>query len=84
MGRFDADGNYIEPKRGLQDGQIAFDANYGREGLVQVTSQPEECDGCGQPRTCLWVDQSEGEYYPALVCRECIDKLFSVPSQGKD
>lgn len=54
---------------------IHFDGNYGRTGTIQVTDTV--CAGCRKAAMCLHVDQSEGEYHPGTVCRDCIEKLFA-------
>lgn len=69
------DTEYGGPREGWQaDGSLAFDANYGRDGVVCVTDTV--CLGCGKADLCVHVDQSEGEYNPASICRDCIAKLF--------
>lgn len=59
----------------LGDNAIVFDGNYSRDGFAAV--QRDNCVGCGaQQVPCLFVDQSEGEYSPATICRSCVNKLF--------
>ena len=55
--------------------KITFDANYGRHGSIDISKT--KCDGCGNEKICLKVDQSEGEYTPGNICKECIDRMFS-------
>lgn len=78
--KFDKDGNYIEPLWGFQPDGIAFDGQYGRVGWICVTDTV--CAGCHKAAMCLHVDQSEGEYYPGTICRECIERLFSGQREG--
>lgn len=79
--KFDKDGNYIEIAWGFQpNGEIAFDGGYGRHGWICVTDTV--CAGCHKAAMCLHADQSESEYQPATVCRDCIERLFSPQREG--
>lgn len=55
---------------------IAFDANYGRIGLVHI--EKHQCIGCKRETVCICIDQSEGEYNPCTICLDCIDLLFQA------
>ncbi len=56
--------------------QIEFDGNYGRTGKIEV--KVERCCACKVHGPCLVADQSNGEYSPAIICSNCIAKMFGA------
>jgi hypothetical protein len=75
---------YEDPQYGFtSDGTtILFDGEYGRLGGIRVTDTV--CGGCGKAAMCLHVDQSEGEYKPGIVCRDCIVRLFGAECSERE
>jgi len=59
----------------LKTGGTCFGSGYGRWGEIGLSAA--RCDVCDQPRICLWIDSSEGEYGAGHVCKHCVSVLFS-------
>lgn len=81
----DRDGCTTRHGWGNQGGPfLSWDAEYGRDGVFAVTRG--KCMGCGEERKCLHVDGSESEYTPGVICLDCIERLFTEPSEvaGKE
>lgn len=55
-------------------GPVTFEAGYNRKGIITV--QEDTCARCGEHAACIYVDSSEDEYGPGLICLSCATKLI--------
>ena len=53
---------------------VLFDASYARTGTISV--ERETCHGCHQVKTCISIDNSEGEYSQGNICLDCASDLI--------